>query len=51
MKGLTARQPFSRRRMGVTDPAKFLDALLPYMVTQRMILREEREGETVYRLR
>ena len=51
VKNLTAGQPFSRRRMGVTDPAKFLDALLPYMITQRMITQDEEGGKTVYRLR
>ena len=30
VKDLTAKQPFSREQIGVTDPAKFLGSILPY---------------------
>lgn len=47
---LTARQPFSSEQIGVTDPGKFLDSILPYMIRQKMI-REIREGgHTLYEL-
>lgn len=47
---LTARQPFSSEQIGVTDPGKFLDSILPYMIRQKMI-REIREGgQTLYEL-
>ena len=47
---LTARQPFSSEQIGVTDPGKFLDSILPYMIRQKMI-RESREGgQTLYEL-
>ena len=48
--GLTARQPFSSERLGVTEPGEFLDSILPYMIRQKMI-REVREGgHTLYEL-
>ena len=47
---LTARQPFSSEQIGVTEPGKFLDSILPYMIRQKMI-REIREGgHTLYEL-
>lgn len=47
---LTARQPFSSEQISVTDPGKFLDSILPYMIRQKMI-RESREGgQTLYEL-
>ena len=49
--GLTARQPFSKETIGVTDPEKFLQSLLPYMKRQKMITEEKEKGRTVYRLR
>ena len=50
MKGLTARQPFSREQIGVTEPEKFLDSILPYMVRQKMIREETQENKAVYQL-
>lgn len=51
VQGLSAAQPFSKERLGVTEPSKFLDALLPYMLEQRLIT-EQRDGKTVrYALR
>ena len=50
VKGLTARQPFSKEQIGVTEPDKFLDSILPYMVRQKMIREEKRENKTVYQL-
>lgn len=49
--GLTAKQPFSKETIGVTDPEKFLRSLLPYMKRQKMITEETEKGRTVYRLR
>lgn len=34
--GLTAKQPFSREQIAVTDAKKLLDSILPYMVKQRI---------------
>lgn len=48
--GLTASQPFSAKRMGITDPELFLDTLLEYMLTQKDILREKNSGKICYRL-
>ena len=50
VKELTARQPFSKEQIGVTEPDKFLDSILPYMVRQKMIREEKRENKTVYQL-
>lgn len=47
---LTAKQPFSREQIAVTDPKKFLDSILPYMVKQRIVIEEKTDGRTVYRL-
>lgn len=51
VQGLSAAQPFSKEHMGVTDPSKFLDSLLPYMIEQRLIA-EQQEGKILrYALR
>ena len=50
MKDLTARQPFSREQIGVTEPDKFLDSILPYMIRQKMIREEKRDNKAVYQL-
>lgn len=50
VKDLTAKQPFSREQIGVTDPGKFLDSILPYMVKQKMITEVSENGKTVYQL-
>ena len=50
VKELTARQPFSKEQIGVTEPDKFLDSILPYMVRQKMIREEKRGEKTVYQL-
>ena len=54
VKDLTAKQPFSREhreQIGVTDPAKFLGSILPYMVKQKMITETTENGKAVYQLR
>lgn len=48
IQGLTASQPFSRSRVGVTDPKKFLDSLLPYMLKQKLIEEQTQGKKTVY---
>lgn len=45
VKGLTARQPFSKEQIGVTDPGKFLDSILPYMIRQKMITEKKDGGD------
>lgn len=40
VKGLTAKQPFSKKCIGVTNPMQFLDSLLPYMERQEMITKK-----------
>ncbi len=50
VKDLTAKQPFSRQQLAVTDPKEFLGSILPYMVRQKMITEEKNGGRTVYRL-
>lgn len=51
VKDLTAKQPFSRQQIAVTDPEEFLNSILPYMVRQKMIIENEEENRTVYRLK
>ena len=51
VKDLSAKQPFNREQIAVTDPGKFLDSILPYMVKQRIIAEEKQDGKTVYRLK
>lgn len=48
VKGLQAHHPFSRRRLGVTDPKQFLDSLLPYMQKQKLIEKQEKDKKIVY---
>ena len=50
VKDLTARQPFPREQIGVTEPDKFLDSILPYMIRQKMIREEKRDNKAVYQL-
>ena len=51
IKDLTAKQPFSREQIAVTDPKKFLGSILPYMVKQKMITETTENGKAVYQLR
>lgn len=51
IKGLTASQPFSKKRMGVTNPRQFVDSLIPYMTRQRMIEEIRENNKIYYRLR
>lgn len=48
IKDLTASQPFSSKRIGVTDPKQFLDSLLPYMCTQKLIEKHTEGNKIVY---
>ena len=51
VKDLTAKQPFMQDSIGVTDPKKFLDSILPYMIKQKMILEERQNGKIFYKIR
>ena len=51
IKDLAAKQPFSREKIAVTDPKKFLDSILPYMVKQKLITEEKENGKILYRYR
>ena len=51
IKNLTAKQPFSREQIAVTDPKQFLDSILPYMIKQKMITETHENGKAVYQLR
>ena len=51
LKELTAKQPFSRQQIAVTDPKEFLNSILPYMVRQKMITENKEGNRTVYRLK
>ena len=51
VKNLTAKQPFMQDSIGVTDPKKFLDSILPYMIKQKMILEERQNGKIFYKIR
>ncbi|MBS5164222.1 MAG: hypothetical protein KHY77_00460 [Butyricicoccus pullicaecorum] len=48
VKDLTACQPFSSKRIGVTDPKQFLDSLLPYMCTQKLIEKQTQGKQILY---
>ena len=50
LKDLTASQPFSKQRIGVTNPNQFLDSLLPYMERQEMISKSKQNGKVYYDL-
>lgn len=50
IQGLTAQQPFSKQRIGVTNPTQFLDSLLPYMERQEMITKTKEHGKVYYYL-
>ena len=51
IKDLTAKQPFSRQQIAVTDPKEFLESILSYMIRQKMIIENKEENRTVYRLK
>ncbi len=51
VKDLTAKQPFMKERIAVTDPGEFLDSILPYMIRQKMITEEKQNNKAVYQLR
>ncbi len=51
IKDLTAKQPFGREQIAVTDPGKFLGSILPYMIKQKMISETQESGKAVYQLR
>ena len=51
VKGLTAKQPFSKEQIAVTEPGKFLDSILPYMIKQKIISEIQKDGKAVYQLR
>ena len=51
LEDLTAKQPFMQDSIGVTDPKKFLDSILPYMIKQKMILEERQNGKIFYKIR
>lgn len=51
IKDLTAKQPFSREQIAVTDPKQFLGSILPYMIKQKMITEIQENGKAVYQLR
>ena len=51
VKNLTAKMPFGREQIAVTDPKKFLGSILPYMVKQKMITETTENGKAVYQLR
>lgn len=51
VKNLTAKQPFSRQQLAVTDPEEFLNSILSYMIRQKMIIENKEENRTVYRLK
>ena len=42
---------FLQDSIGVTDPKKFLDSILPYMIKQKMILEERQNGKIFYKIR
>ena len=50
VKNLTAKQPFSRQQLAVTDPEEFLESILSYMIRQRMITESKESGRIVYKL-
>nr|WP_294493994.1 hypothetical protein [uncultured Mediterraneibacter sp.] len=50
IENLTAKQPFSREQIAVTEPIKFLDSILPYMVRQKMITENTENKKAVYQL-
>ena len=51
VKNLTAKQPFQSRRLAVTNPGEFLNSILPYMLKQKMITEERKNGKILYRYR
>ena len=50
VKSLSAKQPFSRESMGVTDADAFLESLLPYMIRQKIIVEDRKNHQKAYRL-
>lgn len=50
VKGLTAKQPFNREQIGVTDPHAFLESIIPYMLKQKIIIETKDNNKVVYQL-
>ena len=50
VKDLTASQPFSKQRIGVTNPNQFLDSLLPYMYRPQIISKSKHTGKVYFYL-
>ncbi|HIX68134.1 MAG TPA: hypothetical protein H9735_08485 [Candidatus Anaerostipes excrementavium] len=51
VKDLTAKQPFQSKRLAVTNSREFLNSILPYMLKQKMITEEKKNGKILYRYR
>ena len=51
VKNLTAKQPFQSKRLAVTNSREFLNSILPYMLKQKMITEEKKNGKILYRYR
>lgn len=50
VKDLTAKQPFTTEKMGVTDPKTFLESILPYMMKQKMIQEIKENNKVKYQI-
>ncbi|HIT73331.1 MAG TPA: hypothetical protein IAD10_06705 [Candidatus Fimicola cottocaccae] len=50
VKDIWVSQPFSKDRMGVTEPSLFVDSLIPYMIKQKIVKEEKKKGKTFYTL-
>ncbi len=46
--GLETKRPFSRNKIVVTEPQSFTDAIIQYMLTQKMIEKMTEQGVNYY---
>ena len=51
VKGLSVHPPFSQEKMGITEPERFLRALLSLMESENTIMKEEKNQQILYRLK
>ena len=51
IRDLSVHPPFSTQKMGITEPERFLKALLSYMQGDRLIEEEQKDQTLYYRLK
>nr|WP_290772007.1 hypothetical protein [Anaerofustis sp.] len=52
IKDIQVSQPFSKNRLGITDPKSFSLSLIEYMIKQKIIIEEKgKKNKSIYKLK